>query len=275
MSALPLLVDTLDSIDASRARFTTPVQNPSPSYSLSVGTFLPARSSLLTLSFSRIDLDATPLEAYQLSINTRLVKKLAKKPGSVEGPEFMTTHGVHSDCYSVDTHCYFQAPATLLGKPRAHRRTPQPLRRSLAAPRAAAIGAPASLHEAQDPSRHSREAGTAAAAPRRRRPLPRDTSTATLRMLSRYAPTTNRAAKIASADPRRVGEQLPTHLHEGDYPGRVLEAQPRNARFRTTADLPYARSTVNSAGQQKPTLTMTSTPRPASASPAARGSSCP
>ncbi|KAI5886465.1 uncharacterized protein SCHCODRAFT_01341880 [Schizophyllum commune H4-8] len=54
-------------------------------------------------------------------------------------------------------------PATFLGKRRAHRRTPQPSRRDFAAPRAAAIGASASVHEARDPLQPPRKSVTAGA----------------------------------------------------------------------------------------------------------------
>ncbi|KAL1749487.1 hypothetical protein FB107DRAFT_225335 [Schizophyllum commune] len=65
------------------------------------------------------------------------------------------------------TRVYRRHPATFLGKQRAHRRTPQPSRCGSAAPRAAAVGALASIHEARDPVRHPRESGTALAAVRR------------------------------------------------------------------------------------------------------------
>ncbi|KAL1749410.1 hypothetical protein FB107DRAFT_280829 [Schizophyllum commune] len=134
-------------------------------------------------------LHMTFLDAYQINDNTELVKKLAKKYDAFLASEalikqiprlldprileFTTTADFTGTVTQSPSTAIFERPATFLGKQRAHRRTRQRSRCSFAAPRAAAVGALASVHEARDPVRHPRESGTAAAALRRRWARPR------------------------------------------------------------------------------------------------------
>ncbi|KAL1722818.1 hypothetical protein EV715DRAFT_286866 [Schizophyllum commune] len=218
-----------------------------------------SRASLIYKAYTAllIDFDTTSLGAYWLKKNKKLVKKLAKKYDAFlvskalikqiprllrsalskvsksRQPADFISKAMQSMLTAI---CEYTPLTTLLGKRRAHRRAPPRSRRGLAAPRVAAVGASASLHEVRVPARHPHESGTAAAAERRRRALPCAMGAAhavakhdaddgfvepvarrlTALRVVRYCPQVRDTYDPAAAS------SSPAYIHEDDSSGRAL-----------------------------------------------------